>query len=90
MLDFTILKFFKINIHHPKAPNIVEVIWTPPLSSWLKCNIDGSSLGNPGVAASAGIFRNHNGASLGCFASNIGIATSFFSEFMGIGNHSSN
>ncbi|WJX32029.1 hypothetical protein P8452_20400 [Trifolium repens] len=33
--------------------------------------MDGSSLGNPGVAASAGIFRNHNGASLGCFASNI-------------------
>jgi hypothetical protein len=55
-LDFTILKFFKINIHHPKTPNIVEVIWTPPLSGWIKCNIDGSSLGNPGVAASAGIF----------------------------------
>ncbi|KAK2441664.1 hypothetical protein QL285_012933 [Trifolium repens] len=46
--------------------------------------MDGSSLGNPGVAASAGIFRNHNGASLGCFASNIGIATAFFAEFMGI------
>jgi ribonuclease HI len=84
MIDFAILKFFKININHPKAPNIVEVIWTPPLSGWVKCNTDGSSLGNPGIAASDGIFRNHNGASLGCFAYNVGTATAFFAEFMGI------
>jgi ribonuclease HI len=50
----------------------------------VKCNTDGSSLGNPGTAASGGIFRNHNGASLGCFACNIGIATAFFAEFLGI------
>jgi hypothetical protein len=84
MIDFAILKFFKININHPKAPNIVEVIWAPPLSGWVKCNTDGSSLGNPGIAASAGIFRNHNGDSLGCFAYNVGTATAFFAEFMGI------
>jgi ribonuclease HI len=84
MTDFAILKFFNINIHQPKAPNIIEVIWTPPLSGWVKCNIDGSSLGNPGIATTAGIFRNHNGASLGCFASNIGNATAFFAEFLGI------
>jgi hypothetical protein len=82
--DFAIPKYFKVNIHHPKAPNIVEVFWTPPLIGWVKCNTDGSSFGNPGYAASAGIFRNHHGACLGCFVFNIGIATAFFAEFLGI------
>ncbi|CAJ2637271.1 unnamed protein product [Trifolium pratense] len=85
MADFVILKFFKVNLHPPKAPNIVEVIRTPPLIGRVKCNTDGSSFGNPGMATCAGIFRNHNGASLGCFAYNIGIATAFF--FRNYGYH---
>lgn len=28
--DFTILKQFKVTIHHPKAPQIKEVVWHPP------------------------------------------------------------
>jgi len=46
--DFIILKKFNITIHHPKAPQIKEVIWHPPVHFWLKCNIDGASKGNPG------------------------------------------
>ncbi|GAU19900.1 hypothetical protein TSUD_95050 [Trifolium subterraneum] len=84
MTDFVILKFFNVNLHPPKAPNIVEIIWNPPLVGWVKCNTDDSSFGNPGLAPCAGIFRNHNGASLGCFAYNIGIAMAFFAEVLGI------
>ncbi|MCH92420.1 ribonuclease H protein [Trifolium medium] len=84
MTDFQILKFFNVTIHHSKAPKIIEVLWTPPLQGWLKCNTDGSSLGNPGLAASAGIFRNFKGENVGCFAMNIGIATAFYAELMAV------
>ncbi|MCI08013.1 glycerol-3-phosphate dehydrogenase, partial [Trifolium medium] len=56
--DFTFLKQFKVNIHHPKAPVIKEIIWNPPLINWIKCNIDGASKGNPGISSCAGVFRN--------------------------------
>jgi hypothetical protein len=57
ILDFEILKFFKVSIHHPKAPKIIEMIWSPPMHGWIKCNTDVTSVGNPGNAACAGIFR---------------------------------
>jgi hypothetical protein len=82
--DFEILKHFKVAIHHPKAPKIVEVIWSPPLQGWVKCNTDGTSVGNPGIAACAGIFRNNLGANLGCFAHYIGVANALYAEIMGI------
>jgi hypothetical protein len=31
--DFTILKIFKVSIHHPDAPAIQEVLWQPPLQN---------------------------------------------------------
>jgi ribonuclease HI len=83
MLNFEILKFFKIEIHQPKPPRVIEVLWTPPLMDWFKCNIDGTSLGNPGPAACAGVFRNHKGEFLGGFAENIGITNSLVAEIMG-------
>jgi hypothetical protein len=58
--DFEILKFFKVVIHPPKAPRIIEVIWSPPLQGWCKCNTNGTSKGNPRQAACSGIFRNFN------------------------------
>ncbi|KAK2434637.1 anaphase-promoting complex subunit [Trifolium repens] len=82
--NFEILKYFKISIHHPKAPKIIEVIWSPPKHGWIKCNTDGTSIGNPGNAACAGIFRNSHGANLGCFAHFIGIANALYAEIMGI------
>ncbi|KAK2404238.1 hypothetical protein QL285_053601 [Trifolium repens] len=82
--DFEIVKFFKVSIHYPKAPNIVEVIWSPPLQGWIKCNTDDTFVGNPGIAACAGIFRNNLGANLGCFAHYIGLANALYAEIMGI------
>ncbi|GAU42668.1 hypothetical protein TSUD_398740 [Trifolium subterraneum] len=51
--NFEVLKFFKINIHHSNAPKNIEVIWNPPLQGWVKCNMDDTSLGNPGPTAYA-------------------------------------
>jgi hypothetical protein len=41
-------------------------------------NTDDTSLGNPGLAASACIFRNYKGENVGCFAMNIGNANAIF------------
>ncbi|GAU25589.1 hypothetical protein TSUD_260230 [Trifolium subterraneum] len=82
--DFAILKYFKVSIHQPKALKIVEVIWAPPLCGWVKCNTDDTSVGNPDIAACADIFRNNNGANLGCFAHFIGPANACFAETMRI------
>jgi hypothetical protein len=49
--DFVVLKAFNINTHHPNAPKIMEVFWHPPILNWVKCNTDGASIGNPGLAA---------------------------------------
>lgn len=82
--DFTVLKAFKVNTHYPNAPKITEVIWSPPILHWIKCNTDGAALGTTGQAACAGIFRNRNGESLGCFAVNLGIENAFYAELMGV------
>ncbi|CAJ2645220.1 unnamed protein product [Trifolium pratense] len=82
--DFEILKFFKIEIHQSRPAKIVEVLWSPPLNGWYKCNTDGTSMGNPGPAACAGVFRNYKGEFLGCFAKNLGIANALFAEIMGV------
>jgi len=31
-----------ISIHHPRALEIIEVLWNPPIQNWIKGNIDGS------------------------------------------------
>lgn len=40
--DYTITKTFKVNLNPPKAPKIVEVIWSLPSNGWLKCNTSNS------------------------------------------------
>lgn len=46
MLEFSNLKACKVNIKPPKAPTIKEVIWSPPLPTWIKVNKDGTSTKN--------------------------------------------
>jgi hypothetical protein len=38
--DFIVLKHFKINIHNPSVPIVNEILWHPPLTNWIKCNLD--------------------------------------------------
>lgn len=83
--DFLVLKAFKVETHHPRAPRIVEVIWPPPIHNWVKCNTDGAALGNPGLGACAGIFRNNLGENyMGCFAQNLGVCNALFAKFMAV------
>ncbi|GAU50508.1 hypothetical protein TSUD_234280 [Trifolium subterraneum] len=78
--DFIVLKKFNVIIHHPKAPVLKEILWQPPLFCWTKCNIDGASKGNPGLAGCGGIFRNHVADMLYCFAEPLGIVSSYHAE----------
>jgi ribonuclease HI len=84
ILDFTVLKAFKVGIHHPKAPRILEIIWHPPILDWIKCNTDGSALGSPGPSACGGLFRDNNGNHLGSFADFLGDSIAFLAELSGI------
>lgn len=78
------LKAFNVNWHHSKAPKIIEVIFYPPIQSWIKCNTDGATLGSSGLAACGGIFKNCSGESLGYFAYNTGLANSVYAEIFGV------
>jgi hypothetical protein len=72
MHEFVILKTFFVLIHSPNAPChtpiskitatllILEIIWNPPIISWIKCNFDGATTGYPGPAACSDIFRDDN------------------------------
>lgn len=80
--DFTILKHFNVNIKPPKPQIIKEVIWNPPVLNWTKCNTDGAALGNPGLAACGGLFRNSSSVFIGGFAVNLGITTALCSELI--------
>lgn len=83
MTEFVFLKALKINIHPPKATITKEVIWHPPLTSWLKVNTDGAVLKNPIKAACGGIFRNSFGFTVGCFAQKLDTESAFIAEIYG-------
>jgi ribonuclease HI len=82
--DFSILKFFHISIHPPRAPILKEVVWHPPIISWIKCNTDGASSGNPGTTSCGGVFRNHFSDFVFAFAEPLGVQTSLFAETCGV------
>ncbi|GAU27921.1 hypothetical protein TSUD_160160 [Trifolium subterraneum] len=81
--DFTVLKMFRITIHHPIPPVLKEIIWQPPLLNWFKCNTYGASSGNPGNASCGGVFRDHNADFVYAFAEPLGFASSYFAELCG-------
>jgi len=66
MSNFAIIKKFRVNIHPPRAPQIKEVIWHPPISHWIKGNTDGSS--SALASASGIIFRNSEADCLLCIS----------------------
>jgi ribonuclease HI len=82
MTEFRILKHFRINIHPPNAPQIKEVIWSPPIFNWIKVNTDGAATKNPNKASAGGIFRDKDGLCIGCFAQNLGNVNAFHAELM--------
>ena len=59
---------------------MVRIRWEKPSPGWVRLNIDGSALGNPGRAGCGGIIRNDRGDWLGGFSRCIGVTTSFIAE----------
>lgn len=81
--DFCLLKACGVETKPRKSPAIIEVIWIPPPCYWIKCNMDGAAKGSPGLASCGGIFRDRSGATLCCFAVNLGINHSLQAEIFG-------
>jgi ribonuclease HI len=81
--DLLFLKKFDINLHPPRPPLVKEIIWHPPLPSWLKCNIDGASHGNPGASSCGGVFRDMHANFVFAFAEPLGHANSYYAELCG-------
>ena len=75
-------EFFYIIGSYSKGKNMVSipVKWVAPSLGWFKLNIDGSFLGNLGLAGGGGIIRNHLGEWVGGFSRAIGITTSVQAE----------
>jgi ribonuclease HI len=80
--DLIMLKKFNVNVHPTKPLSIKEVIWTPPLVGWIKCNTDGSS--NTTASSCGGIFRDSNSNFISCFAENIGGGSAYHAELSAI------
>ena len=72
--DLCILRRIGILGRPSKAPKIIEVRWQTPSIFQVKINTDGAARGSPGVVGFGGIFRDHLGHVLGCFAGSLGIA----------------
>lgn len=81
--DFVILKTFDVTIHHPKPPDIIEVMWQPRIFEWVKCNSDRAAVGLNGLAACGGLFRNMNADHLGSFVVNIDNGNALKAELIG-------
>lgn len=70
--------------NHCTAPKVSPVVWHPPLSGWVKVNTDGMSKGNPGISASAGVFRDSWNNFCGAFVMPLAIRNWFFAELHAI------
>jgi ribonuclease HI len=60
------------------------VTWFTPHAFQVKVNTDGAACGFPGFAGFGGIFRDHPGRCLGCFAGSMGVATAVEAELQAI------
>jgi len=79
--EFSILKAFNVSINPPKISVVKEVIWSPPIAGWIKCNCDRAF--TAGKASCGAIFRNAKGQFLGCFAEGLHNGNSLFAELIG-------
>ncbi|KAG2686113.1 hypothetical protein I3760_10G162100 [Carya illinoinensis] len=65
----------------PMIPKKIRVVqWTRPPQDWVKLNIDGSSLGNPGMAGAGGVIRDAGGKLLVAYYVFLGQGSNNFAE----------
>jgi len=80
--DVALLNSLRIPPSYRRVRDIVPVIWQPPSITWVKANTDGSVIGSN--SSCGGLSRDHIGAFLGGFSSNIGVGTVFEAELTGL------
>ncbi|CAL0326745.1 unnamed protein product [Lupinus luteus] len=80
VVELLMLRKFNTALKLNKAPKVIEVVWQFPQGGWIKVNTDGSAQGAPGHAGGGGIFRDHNGDCLACFASYLDIQFALYAE----------
>lgn len=78
------LKKLDINLNPVKLAKTIEVLWSPPLLGWIKCNTDGVVSGNPKLAACGAIFWDHNANHLFSFCNFFGYASTEDAELVGV------
>ncbi|XP_043693114.1 uncharacterized protein LOC122643564 [Telopea speciosissima] len=79
--DLLIAHQIGTNFPYTQANRIIEIRWRKPNVNWVKLNIDGCSMGNPGHSSAAGIYRNSQGQPIGSFAQYLGITTNHYAKF---------
>lgn len=79
---------FVLGYEHVRMPTKVKVRlaqeWVPPEAGRVKFNVDGSSLGCPGVSGVGGILRNDKRKVLGCFSKATGNLWAYEAEVQAI------
>lgn len=61
-----------------RTPRFIH--WTCPAEGWLKLNVDGSSLGNPGPSGAGGLLRDQSGVWKIGFSLHLGCRTNMYAE----------
>ncbi|XP_062024349.1 uncharacterized protein LOC133740388 [Rosa rugosa] len=82
--ELCIFSALRISGRASRSHQIREVNWHAPCAFQLKVNTDGAARGTPGLAGYGGIFRDHLGNCMGCFAGSLGIATALEAELQAI------
>ncbi|OMO52223.1 hypothetical protein CCACVL1_29304 [Corchorus capsularis] len=67
-----------------KIPHPLLLSWTPPPPDFIKLNVDGSCLGNPGFAGCGGVLRTPSGCLVAVFYVYLGITSNDIAEMQGI------
>ncbi|XP_042477755.1 uncharacterized protein LOC122059130 [Macadamia integrifolia] len=78
--DLIICRRLNLGTAPRSRQGILKVHWCKPIQTWVKLNVDGCSLGNPGRAGCGGIFRDHQGRMMRCFSFSLGVDSSFSAE----------
>lgn len=82
--DFALIKAFGVQIRPPRAPNITEVLWSPPNLGWVKGNCDNFYCHNTNVNGCGCIFKDTNGDFSLAFIEKLHIGSLFTAEFFAV------
>ncbi|XP_057774892.1 uncharacterized protein LOC130993874 [Salvia miltiorrhiza] len=82
--DYVIVRSLGISSRAAPPPRMVEVYWWPPVTHWIKVNIDGSAKGAPGRIAAGGVFRDNFASVRGCFHIKGGSGFAFEAELLAV------